>query len=374
MRVDLHEDGVEALVDDWAELFASDDRATPFQSPRWGRALWRWWPDQGQSWVVAVRDAGQLIGLAPLVLHRTGALRILRVLGEEPGDYWDVLALPARRGAVQRAVATELHRRRDQWDLAVIAGLPERTTTTRALAGSGLSMRGRPAVPCPGIDLPGSFEEYLASLPTKRRTDLRRRLRNLDDGTLAVREVAVAELPAALERWQAIRARQWSAREGVLHPLQASDRYRDFLVDALAALVPEGLALVWEFLHDDNVVGVYINFCDAGTFYQYLGGFEPELSSLAIGKVATAHGLRSSIAAGRRYYDFARGAEPYKYDYGAVDRLSPSVVLSSGRLRSKAALTITSSATALERLARAHTPASVRAVARPLLRRLRERR
>jgi CelD/BcsL family acetyltransferase involved in cellulose biosynthesis len=92
--------------------------------------------------------------------------------------------------------------------------------------------------------------------------------------------------------------------------------------------------LVWEFVRGDEVIGVFINFCDARSFYQYLGAFAPELGHLAIGKVATAEGIRSSIAAGRSYYDFTRGNEEYKYWYGAVDRLSPTVVLRSGRMRS----------------------------------------
>jgi CelD/BcsL family acetyltransferase involved in cellulose biosynthesis len=77
-----------------------------------------------------------------------------------------------------------------------------------------------------------------------------------------------------------------------------------------------------------------VNFCDARTFYQYLGAFAPELGSLAIGKIATAEGIRSSIAARRGYYDFTRGAEDYKYWYGAQDRLSPTIVFASGGVRS----------------------------------------
>ena len=92
-------------------------------------------------------------------------------------------------------------------------------------------------------------------------------------------------------------------------------------------LVPAGRAQVWEFVRHEEVVGSFINFCDSRAFYQYLGGYAPEHRRLAIGKTATALGIRSSIEAGRSCYDFLRGNEPYKYWYGAFDRLSPSVVL-----------------------------------------------
>jgi CelD/BcsL family acetyltransferase involved in cellulose biosynthesis len=95
---------------------------------------------------------------------------------------------------------------------------------------------------------------------------------------------------------------------------------------------------------------------------------------MAIGKIATAHGIRSSIEAGRSYYDFTRGGETYKYAFGAVDRMSPSVVLTSDRVRSRAAFTLSTSALALTTFGRAHAPGRIRAIARPITRRVRERR
>lgn len=47
------------------------------------------------------------------------------------------------------------------------------------------------------------------------------------------------------------------------------------------------------------------------------------------------HALRSSISAGRRYYDFMLGAEDYKYAYGASDRCVDSFILESDRPRSR---------------------------------------
>jgi CelD/BcsL family acetyltransferase involved in cellulose biosynthesis len=98
------------------------------------------------------------------------------------------------------------------------------------------------------------------------------------------------------------------------------------LVEVLTVLVPAGLAVVWEFRRHDELVGSFVNFCNARTFYQYLGGFAPEWRHLSIGKLATAEGIRASIAAGRSYYDFARGHEHQKYWFGAVDQFSAGTV------------------------------------------------
>jgi CelD/BcsL family acetyltransferase involved in cellulose biosynthesis len=269
-----------------------------------------------------------------------GGLRLLSVNGE-PGDYWNVLARPEHRTAVEEVVGRELHRRRREWDVVALSQLPPGSSTADGLERAGLRAGHRTAVPCPGITLPESFDAYLASLPTSRRTNLRRRLRNLDEGELELRVPAIEELPAAIERWQALRVRQWTAMGKRLTREHTEERFRDFLVDVTTELAPEGLALVWEFLHDGEVVGSFINFRDSRAFYQYLGGFAPELGRLAIGKVATAEGIRSSIAAGLTYYDFMRGAEPYKYWYGAADHASPGVVFSNDRVRSRLASRLT---------------------------------
>lgn len=326
MHVTLHQDEIEELLPEWASLFAADDRATPFQSPGWVRAWWRHFGAGSRPWLLAVRDAGQLVGLVALRSQRVFGLRLLRIDGE-PGDYWDVLALPGYRSAVEHLAARELRRRQREWDILVLSQLRQGSSTATTLAHAGLSPVHRSAMPCPGLTLPDSFDAYLASLPTSRRKELRRCLRSLNGDELRLRVPPVDELPAAISRWQALRVRQWTARGKRLTPEHREERFRDFVVEVTTALVPAELALVWEFVRDGEVVGSYVNFCDSHVFYQYLGGFAPELGRLSIGKVATAEGIRSSIAAGRSYYDFTRGAEEYKYWYGAVDRPSPTVVL-----------------------------------------------
>jgi hypothetical protein len=65
--------------------------------------------------------------------------------------------------------------------------------------------------------------------------------------------------------------------------------------------------------------------------------FDPDCTRLGLGKIAIAASIRGSVAAGRRLYDFTRGAA-YKYWYGAVDRPLPSVVIGHPAVRSRFAL------------------------------------
>jgi CelD/BcsL family acetyltransferase involved in cellulose biosynthesis len=195
--------------------------------------------------------------------------------------------------------------------------------------------------PCPAVALPSSFDDFLARLPTKRRTDVRRHLRRLDDGELRLCPVtADTEIPAAIERWRRLRERQWAAMERDLDPLHATAPFGAFVVDAVRGLMAAGHAVVWEFRRDgeDEVVGSVINLVDDRTVYGWLGGYAPSAARLGVGKIAIAEGIRSSIAAGRTEFSLLLGPEPYKYFWHPVDGQSPDFLVHSRRPRSLLAL------------------------------------
>ena len=339
MRAELHSGTIEPLLPEWDELFRADPDATPFSSAGWARAWWPHWSDNAAPWIVTVRDANRLVGLAPFVAARRGPFRVLAELGRPPANYWSVLAVPEARAAVGTAVAAELRARAREWHALLLGGLPEGSDFEAALRAAGLRVRARRPTPYPGIVLPDSFDRYLEDLPRKRRKDLRRHLRRLDDGALQLRDVTdPAELRAAIDRWQDIRVRWWQSRNKQMDPEHATTRFRDFVRDMVLELVPQGRAQVWEFRQDGEVVGIEVNLMDATHFYSWMGAYEPDVAHLGLGKVAIGESIRASIAAGRSYYDLMVGDEEYKYWYGATDRHCRWLMVGSGRPGSRAAL------------------------------------
>lgn len=339
MRAHVHRGPLEPLLDGWARLHAGQPDATPFTSPGWAQAWWPHFAADAEPFLVVVREAEELVGLAALVRRRKGPLRILEAVGMEPGDYWDVLAVPARRADVARAVGAELRRRRGEWDAWILRCLPPGSPVQAALDDAGLKACAQPPVSAPAIRLPESFDAYLASLSSSHRQNLRRHLRRLDEGEVELREVVDPDaLGPAIGCWHELRRRQWESAGREISPLHLAPRFTGFVLDCVRTLIPREQALVWEFTRHGEVIGAYVNFVDPDAFYWYLGGFDPRHTKLGLGKIAIGHGIRTSIEAGRRRYDFGRGAEPYKYWYGAVDRPLAARVVGSGRARSRAAL------------------------------------
>ena len=53
----------------------------------------------------------------------------------------------------------------------------------------------------------------------------------------------------------------------------------------------------------------------------YNSGYDPAYSYYSVGLLLNALALRHAIEQGKRYFDFMRGPEPYKYDLGGHDRI-----------------------------------------------------
>jgi CelD/BcsL family acetyltransferase involved in cellulose biosynthesis len=72
--------------------------------------------------------------------------------------------------------------------------------------------------------------------------------------------------------------------------------------------------------HGDAIVGVLYGFAWKETFAAYQWGWAAELDRHSMGSVLACQAIRFAGAHGIRTFDFLRGAEPYKYRFGAVDR------------------------------------------------------
>jgi CelD/BcsL family acetyltransferase involved in cellulose biosynthesis len=62
-----------------------------------------------------------------------------------------------------------------------------------------------------------------------------------------------------------------------------------------------------------------VGFDDGTTCYFYNAGMDPAARDLSPGVTGTAAYIRDRLEAGRRRFDFLRGPETYKYEWGARD-------------------------------------------------------
>jgi CelD/BcsL family acetyltransferase involved in cellulose biosynthesis len=91
---------------------------------------------------------------------------------------------------------------------------------------------------------------------------------------------------------------------------------------ALPELAAAGLARLFTLSIEGRVVGAYYGLQHGGRAYAYLGGFDPDYAFESPGTMLIGHAIAGAAASGATAFDFLRGQEPYKYEWGAVDAWS----------------------------------------------------
>ena len=301
------------LEPEWRALFPRTFLRCVCVSPTWLRVWWEQFGQGRELLLLSVRRGQELVGVAPL-MRDDGRLTFAG--DTEICDYMDFTAVAGAEQAVLTAVLRSLSE--EPWQELVLWGVRDDSPTLRALpsvcAGLGLLLEVELEDVCPRVDLPASWEEYLAGLNKKDRHELRRKLRKLPQGGEVGLEVLERpdETEAALDDFLRLHGAARSEKAAFM-----TERMARFFRRIVLALAQEGLVeLIFLTLDHVRVAGV-LCFRTEDELLLYNSGYEPAYAGLSVGLLSKALALQRAIEEGRRRFDFLRGAEPYKYDLGA---------------------------------------------------------
>lgn len=278
-----------SLRPEWENLITADPEATPFQSADWVSLWWKHFGRGKAPYVLTAREGNDLVGVFPL--FRQGSLwGAIRPMGVGPSDYLKPVALPDLRQDVWHAFLERLGGETSLVDLHQAPDAP--------------NFGGQPPIAqatCLVVDLPETYETYLARLSKSLRYDVRRLDRDL---RAAVRDDV--DPHAAMEVLLDLHEQRWKSR-GL--PGAFLGRTRKFHLEwaATANLIKLSI-LEW----DGKAVGAIYAMAMGKTTYYYQAGFDPAASSISPGTMLVAHALKGAIAEGAQKFDFCRGDEPYK--------------------------------------------------------------
>lgn len=295
---------LEALRGEWHALWRADPRATAFQSPHW---LLPWWKHigQGELCTLAVRDDdGALVGLAPLYVYEQQGTRHLFPVGIATTDYLEPLA---RRGHEQE-VAAAIRARIEDLDWDVLEWPQLRRDCALLADGDPHPGEPNPVLALPATTIPRST---LANLRTCRNRAARA-------GALSYELATAEEIPLFLETLARLHEQRWSLRglPGVLadEAVQAAHAEAAPLLHAAGVLRLHGLRL------DGELIAVLYALVHGQRCCYYIAGFDPRHAFFSPGSLLLAHAIEHASAEGATVFDFLRGAEAYKYRWGAVDQ------------------------------------------------------
>jgi CelD/BcsL family acetyltransferase involved in cellulose biosynthesis len=302
---------------EWDALLKASRADCPFLTWEW---LHSWWTHLGGTRrlrLVAVRDGGRLVALAPLAISRARIpwVPTLEFLGTgyAGSDYLDLIV---RRDcetegvdAIARALASENlalrldHLPPDSLASGLVASLSAQAWTPRT-ATAGV---------CPFIPLAGlSWDGFLATLGPAHRANIRRRLRALERRF----DVHVSRATSDGERHQTLATlvtlhnRRWSARGG--STAFPTDAHRAFHDEVTSRALAGGWLRLFELRLDDVPAAAMYCFAHNGRYYFYQGAFDEQFREYSVGLVMLALAIRAAVDEGALEFDLLFGTEAYK--------------------------------------------------------------
>jgi len=349
----------------WDRLAAANPWSTPFSSWAFQRAWWDAYGSGAHDQTLAVcRQAeatDEPIAIIPLMHRhevepndvdlatkiRHGDDRALTPVSPTAkavffgasyhADYATVLGAPADLSATATALVAHLADAAhgedadpdhpEPWDVVDLRRLRCGDPSADALAGAfghremteGWTLNLEREDVCPVVRMPEGvdFEGYLAGLDKKARHEIRRKLRRAEAAGDVVL-VASTDPLADLEQFIDLHQAKWCA-DGLFPPTPGGYMSRVFIRRWLEESGPDGPVRLRFVTVGGRRVAAGITVRDGDREMFYNAGADPNARDLSPGILFIAEAIRAAIDEGVRTFDFLRGDEPYKYDWGSDD-------------------------------------------------------
>jgi CelD/BcsL family acetyltransferase involved in cellulose biosynthesis len=321
------------FLQEWAALQARAPSATVFNSPGWQRAVTdEHFVAAGRLRIMTVRRDNELLAVFPLALS---AASVLETPGKWVSDYLDPLIDPAAAGDCWPLILDLLN---DNWDWSTrglvlhnIAEMSAARTILKAIAPDhGLEYLETVVDSTPYLQLPETWEKYLAMLSPKQRRAQKTNIRKAETEGQArwLTLSTMQEIEPALQRGLAA-MRQAEGAKGQFS--------REFLCGFLSRVVPAIVAQGDFYMHElwlgDKPAAWHFLLRSREGPMGYNCTFDAAQRNWSPGSTSFAMAIRSSIEAKFPKYNFLRGAEEYKARFGcqSIDLMKISLLRKSRR-------------------------------------------
>ncbi len=340
---------LDALRAEWNSLLQRSATNTLFLTWEWQNAWWKTFGAGKTPLLMTFRDENDaLVGIAPLfhqecVVDPSVSLPAISVErpvavtggesqeavhligGTEVSDYLDII-VPAERNeevcaALLDALETHFGEERSLWHLLDLRCLPSASPTIASVAelarARGWQVQQAREDVCPVLQLPGTWDDYLAnSLNKKQRHELRRKMRRAEESARVEWSwVTADDFEAGLSTFVQLHKASHPDKDAFM-----DEQMQGFFRAVARAALDQGWLRLGVLRFNGQPVASYLCFDYGGDRLVYNSGFDlSAYADLGPGIVAVGHLIQDAIRQGIKRFDFLQGNERYKYEFGAVD-------------------------------------------------------
>ncbi len=302
-------DQLDLIRSRWTELYLSDPSANVFLSWEWVSACLN---TETTPWLIlGVRDGGPHVAFLPLRFGRVppaGPTIIRKLsLGLSPRvDFTGMLAVADVEPRFLAALAGEI--KSLTWDKFVLNNCADSRIAglVNELNSSNYRITRDEPTPCPYVQLPSSWDEYIGSRGKSTRRTIRARLRKLKSLPgyrlcLASPDEAASAIDGLLRlhrvRWKKGSRASRSVSRDLLGRCYGSDCFR-----------------IYAIYHGDALMAAQGFFVDRPrrTAFGYMIAYDPQYARYSPGMMLACASIRCAIQEGYERFNLSRGAQSYK--------------------------------------------------------------
>lgn len=318
---------ISMMKNEWNQLLKESFFQTPFLRNEYLVAWWKHkgggeWENAFLSILVARDNNKKLLGVAPFyITETTNKKNVLRLVGGiEISDYLDILAkeenfIPFWEEVFEKIFEKDF----PKWDVLEFFNIWEKSPSVEQITNlallKNLHFKKEVFQPCPQIFLPESWDIYLNSLNTKFKKNLTRRIRMAENNYIPV-------------NWEFVNINDFDKRLDEFFELMATDPEKHlFLTNKMhtqmkaivSSAIENGIMQFVILKLDEKMIAGLLYFDLDNKLWGYNSALDFSNLDLSPGLVLKGYHLQWAIEHGYEVYDFMRGNESYKYDFGAKD-------------------------------------------------------
>jgi CelD/BcsL family acetyltransferase involved in cellulose biosynthesis len=304
------------MLAEWDALFARSG-ASAFASRAWQMPLLRRVGRIGTLRLITVSFENRLLAVLPLQKRKGD---VWESVGMSMSDYLDPLVDPAvAQEQVWGAILAFCRSQPDCRGGVVLHHIPHESFAREAMPGAcaeqGFNLEDVVSCQVSRIELPATWDAYLASLDGHDRKEVRRKIKRAEAEASAVLDSTNVETPTP----QLEQIFQFMEAAGGSAGRKARWMFRSHFRSAAAALHAQGLLQVGMLRLNGNPAAGLICLRGPAGPMTWATGYDEQYKASSPGIVTFAMTIRRAIECGSRRIDFLRGQYPYKYSLGAKD-------------------------------------------------------
>lgn len=160
-------EGFLVLEDEWNSLLENSQNDVVFLRHEWFRCWWETFGKNNQLFIISVKDGGELVGIAPLMISRDVfrgfPVRKLSFIKDDNSAHADFISLKGNEETIQ-AIVRYLKENKHLWDVAVLESILNKSNTfeylKKNLEREGLFFGEKKELASPYIKVNSDWESF----------------------------------------------------------------------------------------------------------------------------------------------------------------------------------------------------------------------